>query len=343
MDYIIKREDFWLCDVPVPKGYPQSQTHVSVKYVDGKYFLSSSPYPSRHLPIWKVYIFVLLRKLTFGKFNMLYLGEWYENPCVYIEEERNENDIPIKFKLLGGCPLMKKPDDVYAAGSYCSDPDLYIEGNSFYVLNRETIKHPNPQFGYTNVYLMKCKVENYICKKEKCELMFENDGEKSPCIIKHRDFYYYFSLDTNSLNDGKPCNSLNIRESKESLWHWGEKRAIKIYKGSYEPWHMSIFAYNEKLYAIIACIKDGIKQRCWQMLGEFNEDITKLKIYQTPLTDYNSYRGAAIVRDDGEFILYNTTVHEKIHGSKAVDGRDVIMAHMPFDKLLDYIQKEETK
>ena len=77
------------------------------------------------------------------------------------------------------------------------------------------------------------------------------------------------------------------------------------------------------------------------MLGEFNQDLSCLKIYQTPLTDYSSYRGAACVNKNGEFVLYNTTVHEKIAGSKSVDGRDVIMAHMQFDKLLGIIREYE--
>ena len=85
----------------------------------------------------------------------------------------------------------------------------------------------------------------------------------------------------------------------------------------------------------------GIGHRCWQMLGEFDDDLTYLKIYRTPLTDYASYRGAACVTDSGLFVLYSTTVHEKIKGSKSVDGRDVIMAKMPFNELLRMLKERE--
>ena len=104
---------------------------------------------------------------------------------------------------------------------------------------------------------------------------------------------------------------------------------------------MSVFQYQNRLYAIIACVKKGEGHRCWQMFGDFDEDLTSLTIYNTPLTDYKSYRGAACVTPEGEFVLYSTTVHEQIKGSKAVDGRDVIMAHMPFKQLLETLRKNE--
>ena len=74
------------------------------------------------------------------------------------------------------------------------------------------------------------------------------------------------------------------------------------------------------------------------MFGEFNEDLTELVIYPTPLTDYNSYRGAAVVRDDGVFVLYSTVLWEHIKGSKSVDGRDVILAQCAFSDLLNRIK-----
>lgn len=340
MDCIFSKKDFVLCDVPVPQGYPQSQTHVGVKIVEGQYYLSTSPYPSRILPVWKLYFLVFLRKLTLGKANYLYRGEWFENPCLYKGIVTNGDEIPSRFQLIEGSPLMDRPKDLYGYGSYCSDPDIYTEDGTFYILNRETIKHPNPQLGFTDVYLIQGKIKNGAFEKEKCQKLFDNDTDKSPCLIK-KGIYYYLSLETNSYNDGKPCVKLNKRTSECSLWNWSEKKGIKLIRGNYEPWHMSVFMTNNKLYTVIACIKDGIKQRCWQMLGEFSDDLSELKIFQTPLSDYNSYRGAAIVRKDGEFILYSTTVHEKVNGSKSVDGRDVIMAHMPFERLLSELRYRE--
>lgn len=112
------------------------------------------------------------------------------------------------------------------------------------------------------------------------------------------------------------------------------KTFINIEKGNYEPWHFSVFDFEDKLYAIIACVRHGEKQRCWQMLGEFDEGLTTLKIYQTPLTDYKSYRGSALVTDYGDFVFYNSVVNEKIKKGKSVDGREVIVASRSFESLI---------
>jgi hypothetical protein len=47
------------------------------------------------------------------------------------------------------------------------------------------------------------------------------------------------------------------------------------------------------------------------------------------------------VREDGLFVLYSTTVYEKLKCSKSVDGRDVIMASMPFNDLLKQLRNNE--
>ena len=76
------------------------------------------------------------------------------------------------------------------------------------------------------------------------------------------------------------------------------------------------------------------------MLGEFADDFSSLRVYKTPLTDYNSYRSSAIVHD-GQFILYNSTVDEKIPGGKSVDGREIIVAEMPFKDVISKLRQYE--
>ena len=115
---------------------------------------------------------------------------------------------------------------------------------------------------------------------------------------------------------------------------------VAVESGHLLPWHMSLFSYDDKLYTIIACVEKGDKsKKIWQMFGEFSDDLSKLIVFPRPLTDYNSYRGAALVNEQGIFILYSTTVHEHILGSKSVDGRDVVMAHMPFTDLCREIKQ----
>ena len=339
MNVIFKRNDFALCKVPVPKGYPQSQTHCGIAYSDGSYYMTTSPYPNPIMPQWFRYIAAALKKITFGKVNYLYLGEDFENPMLYEAVKYTEKQIPIGFKLVKGSPLMQKPNDKYGTGSFCSDPDLSIDSKKLYVLNRSTVRGNAEHKGETAVHLIKGIVENGRFVAEKNEPLFY-EGYKSPCLSKIGNTYYYFCLDTNSYNTGEPCKALFVKESVDMV-HWSEAKSISINNGIYEPWHMSVFKNGGKLYAIIACVKRGVGHRCWQMLGEFNETLSGLKIYQSPLTDYKSYRGSALVRDDGEFILYNTTVREKVKGGKSVDGREVMMAHMPFDELVMKLKENE--
>lgn len=340
MKTIFLRTDFELCYVPVPKGYPQSQTHCGIGIWGDRWILTTSPYPNPKYPKWRIYLYAAINKLSFHKIQLFCRGEKYENPCVYIG--RNDK-YPTFFSLVSGSPLMNCPKNKYGLGSYCSDPDLFIENGLFHVLNRTSYRKAKtgvPTIDYeTVVHLINFSIENdKVINKEIIDLFHEQYA--SPCLIKFGDYYYYYCLDTNAYNTGEACKALYVRRSKCICKGWSEKIPIKLIKGGYEPWHMSIFTNANRLYSIVACIQKGISHRCWTMLGEFSEDLSSLKIYQTPLTDYKTYRSAAIVKD-GEFILYNTTVHEKIKGGTSVDGREIIMAHMPFDELLKNLQKNE--
>lgn len=339
MSVIFKREDFLLCVVPVPKGYPQSQTHTGVVISGGKYYLTTSPYPNPKRSILFRYFSAIIRKLSFRKINLIYRGEDYENPMLYEAINFTNDNIATGFKLVKGSPLMQKPEDKFGAGSFCSDPDLSFFDGKIHVLNRTTIRGNQENDGETIVHLIKGYVDNNTFVEESLIHLFK-ESYKSPCLTKIGNRYCYFCLDTNSYNDGEPCKALLLRES-DDMTNWSDQRRVQLNNGMYEPWHMSVFNYGERLFAVIACIKKGESHRCWQMLGEFNETLSDLKIYQTPLTDYKSYRGSACVTNDGEFILYNTTVREKIKKSNSVDGRDVIMAHMPFEKLVNTLKDRE--
>lgn len=342
MECIFDKGSFSLCYVPVPKGYPQSQTHCGVKMWNDNIYMTTSPYPAYKLPQWKLYMSVIIRKLSFNKINLIKRGEDYENPCIYVQ---NGLDLyPVKFKPCYNNPIENKPEDKYGLGSYCSDPDLFIDNGKVFVLNRKsyrksTVGTLNERYD-TEVYLIEGSLEEDSFKLHSIDKIFD-DGDTSPCILKYNDVYVYLSLDTNSYNTGEPCKAVNIRTSSSIRCGWSEKRQVELKRGDYEPWHISLFKYKEELYAIIACIQKGVGHRCWTMLGAFNEEMTELRIYQTPLTDFKSYRSSAIVNMEGEFILYNTTVNEKISGGTSVDGREIIMAHMPFNELLKKLRENE--
>ena len=339
MSVIFNRDDFELCDVPVPKGYPQSQTHAGVVIKGDVYYLTTSPYPSIKRPRWYIYIAAALRKLSFNKIGKLKIGEDYENPMLYEAVKYTEDKIAVGFRLVKGSPLMPKPIDNYGGGSFCSDPDVSIIGEYICVLNRTTVRGNKSYNGDTFVHLIKGNVEENSFVQNSARILFK-EGLKSPCLIEFAGKNFYFSLDTNSYNDGQPCKALLKRDSDDMI-HWSNLKEVELEKGDYEPWHMSVFTYHDRLYSIIACVKKGESHRCWQMFGEFNDSLSKLTIYQTPLTDYQSYRGAACVTAKGEFVLYNTTVREYLKGGKSVDGREIIMAHMPFTELLKKIRDNE--
>lgn len=341
MEVVFKKSDFILCDVPVPKGYPQSQSHCTIKYHNGTLYLTTSPYPVIRRKRWETYFWLIVKKLSLGLVNIFYNGEDFENPLIYKGCSNNSDLFPTKFDLLKNCPLMDKPEDKYGLGSYCSDPDLFIDDGVFYVLNRTSARKSNTGNSYvdyeTSIFLIEGKPNGDAFNTKKIHFLF-NSQDASPCIAKYNNNYFYFSLDTTSYNTGAPCKSLNMRKRIGELWDWSEPKTINLENGIWEPWHMSVFNYNNKLFAIVACIERGVKQRCWQILGQFNEDLSELKLFQKPLTDFNSYRGSAIVTEEGYFILYNTTVYEKIKGGTSVDGREIIMAYMPFEELLSQLQ-----
>ncbi len=340
---IFKREDFVLCDVPVPQGYPQSQTHSGVAWYDGRLYLTSTPYPNRRLSRWRIYFNVLLRKLSNGM--LIKDAEIYENPCLYVSDKNQLSEIPTTFSPLAPFPLMDTPKKEYGLPAFNSDPDIFIENGHCYILNRTVCRTRLLKHGYeckTKIFLIIGEVGKETFELKKIQQIKEwNKPYVSPCLIKHNGKYILSYLDTNSAIDAKSFCGLYLQQlsALDNLSRCNEYKEIKISAGRLLPWHMSLFSSRGRLYSIIACVKRNDKSRkIWQMLGEFNDNLTELTIYRTPLTDYQSYRGSAFVREDGLFVLYNTTLWENVQGSKSVDGRNIIVATKSFYELLKEIR-----
>lgn len=348
MKTIFNKEDFTLCFVPVPSGYKQSQTHSGIAIHNGTFYLTSSPYPSGGESKFMAYFRAIQHKIGL-KLIPPFVPEAWENPCLYIQSEENNGGYPIDFKLLQKTPLMSPPEPYYGLPAFNSDPDIFIENDTIHILNRQTYRTKicpgEPLNKYRNrIYHIYGKIDNKRFYYLGTELLLDSENMIcSPSLTKFKGQYLLSELETNTYNEGDNFKGLFIASSSSisGLKDFKNCERVEVNSGEYLPWHMSLFSYREKLYTIIACIKKGVSHRLWQMLGEFSDDLSSLKIYQTPLTDYRSYRGAAIVDEHGEFILYNTTVHEKIKGGKSVDGREIIMAHMPFVELLEKIKNNE--
>lgn len=340
MDIIFKKSDFRLCDVPVPKGYPQSQTHAGISVYNGEFFLTTSPYPAVRRKTIKTYLRAALNRL-FGKVT----ADSYENPCIYVGV--NDGSVPAnRFSALTKNPLMETPYSYYGLPSYNSDPDIFIEKNNVYVLNRVVHRRPLKEGGFNydcRLFLIKGKLLNGKYRYMGTSVLLDDVEFGSPSLIKYRDRYVLFSITSSCYNDGNNTFLMtkSYSDTVEGFNNNSNRESIEVDILGFTPWHMSVFAYEGVCYAVVACVKHGECRRCWQMLGVFNEDLSSLKIYKTPLTDYNSYRGSACVTENGDFVLYSTTVDENIKGSKSVDGRDVIVAHLPFVVLLERIKKAE--
>lgn len=357
---VFQKKDFKLCDVPVPDGYPQSQTHAGIAYIPNKlggysYWLTSSPFPNKKTNKFILKLKILIKRILNSYItsnisksshskkdtqNIKKRGEDFENPMLYFANEDENSLPPTKFIPFKDNPLMDKPEDLYGGGTYCSDPDIFIENSDVYILNRESYRRYYCK--ETNTYDPFVRINLIIGGLEKNDFYIKNISTKftdneiagSPCIFKYNEKYHYIYLVTNSYNDGLPSEKMVVRSDTKITGEFEKRKNINIHGGKYEPWHFSVFNHNDRLYAIVACIIKGEKGRCYQMLGEFDKELNNLTIYQTPLTDFKSYRGAAFVREDGLFVLYSTTVHEEIKGSQSVDGRDIIMAHKPFKDVL---------
>lgn len=340
---VFSNKDFILCSVPVPEGYPQSQTHAGVAKIGDRTIIVSSPFPNIKRSMIHTYFRVGLRKLTLGHLCNEKPGEYFENPCIYINTDDDQPSI--EFRLLQSRPLMEPLDPFYGLPAYNSDPDVYVEENIIYVLNRciyrtrLTPERKRDEYEI-RIFLIKGLLIDGKFKYISTNLFKETtDLIVSPCMTHYKGKYIYTSLWTNSYNDGESFEGLRFVEGSkiEDLMTNEVWQEVQVDINEWIPWHMSLFKNQDKLYSIIACVKRGQPHRCYQMLGVFDEDLSRMTIYPTPLTDMPSYRGAAYVDESGTFVLYNTTVYEKMKGGKSVDGREIIMASMPFEKLLDII------
>lgn len=342
---IFEKKDFTLCDVPVPDGYPQSQTHSDIIQYNGRLVLSTSPFPEER-DMRKRAIKKILRKLTGGRLGKLTNGEAFENPCLYISIASSDST-PTVFKPMAHNPLVGTPEKFNGIPSFNSDPQVFFDRGQIFVFNRVIRRElnrgndPGKYHYLTDIYRIDGSVAEDNFSVENVSL-FRQFTEPciSPSVIHFRDAYYFVYLDSYSYNDGETFNGMYVIKSNtlDGLKEEQNVSKIEVTKpDNILPWHFSLFQYNNKAYAVIACVERGRKNRCIQMLGEFDEKLSLLRIFETPLTKLSSYRSCAFVDDTGMFVLYNATVNEYFKNDKSVDGRSIVITKMNFEKLLDKI------
>lgn len=346
MKTIFKKNDFRLCKLPVPPGYLYAQTHVGVGYscsgIGGcHWFLVSSPYPN---PKRKT----IIRALRFVARHLFNIktksSDWYENPMFYYSDSVEKT--PTEFTAFPSNPLMDTPEDLYGCGAFNSDPDIYVEGDNIYVLNRPTWRKHSKEGNvvlYSKLYLIKIQYNGNIFTSSKPINLFDYPNANcSPSLTFFEGKFRIFSLLSNSYNTGEPCESVEMRSCIKIDGNYDDSQLICVETKDYQPWHFSVFHYQTRLYSIVACTKGREPQRCYQMLGEFSDDLKRIHIYQMPLTDMKSYRGAAVVLPNGNFILYSSII-EPFKDSVSVDGRDIVVAESNFDIVLKTLKEYDKK
>ena len=341
MEAIFTEKDLTVCDVPVPKDYPQSQTHAGAAIYNGRVYLTTSPFPQ----IKKGWVWAhwdgLLYRLTNGKLPRQH-GDIEENPMLYWGEKGVA--APTKFTPFMGNPIVSLPPALFGYPAYNSDPDIFIENDDIYVINREYLRRiPAGAKHYAGDSRIRLDMVHFKATEYGVEYLnagiFKESDENilSPCLTKWNGKYRLIYLDTFScLYPETECH-LYMESADSVMEHYGGKQEIKIESEGFIPWHLSVFWHDNRIYSVVACVKKGHPKRLYQMLGFFDEALMTLSIYQKPLVAIPSYRGAAHVTEKGEFVLYSTTDKYPLKGSKAVDGKDVVMGKMAFEKLLKEI------
>lgn len=342
---LFNKSEFKMCTIPVPKGYPQSLTHCGVALVGDTTFLIASPYPvvSRH-PLLE-YLRILINKISYGFLGKTVNGEIFENPCIYVGVGCN---MPSKFLPIYDNPIEKTPLPIYDLPSYNSDPDLFVENGRFYILNRVVHRKRGERGELSNeIHLFQYQgyLEQHRLKLEEKKLIYTSEKSiLSPCFTKYNNVYHYFYIESNSAIDSASFDGIFVTKSNVILADLKDVpfNRIGVSNSKWLPWHMSLFVSKGKLYSLVSCVYKGDpSKKVWLMLGEFDNDVKTLHIYNTPLTDYNSYRSSAYVNDDGVFVLYASTVNEKIKGSSSVDGRDIILTYTSFESLINQLKERE--
>lgn len=335
-----KKEDFILCDVPVPEGYPQSQTHAGIAVYNGRWYLTTSPFPMISHSKFVNYLYSGIHKITKGVLINPKPADRFENPCLYIGET-GENP-PCRFSLLPPSPLMDTPEKPSTGHAYNSDPDIFIDGDYAYILNRvysHSINNDGSRVFESKVYFIKGRlsIDRFEVNTSGLLGVWNSSSVVSHSLTKYDDLYRLIYIDSKSSLDASTFNGLYIKSSESvlGLRNVDEVKKVRVEAGDMLPWHLSLFQYDGDLYTIIACVKKGDPQKkVWQMLGKFDRSLSLLHVYNRPLSDYWSYRGCAYVTPKGLFVLYNTTWNERVRGTKSVDGKDIIMANVPMENLL---------
>lgn len=305
-------------------AYGNSPVHVGVHYsknpvIGSKVWLSMSPY--------------------------IGYNDDFENPCIYRSDDSVTEDFATKFIPYNKNPLVGKPgepDDL----SFNADPDVITEDGVVHIINRPVI-NKNTTTLEKDWYVDYFKTTDFVEFTPPVRIYgglfngIDNLAIASPAIVFWNNNFRIYDLVTTSWNSVEGyCYGMRIMDSptmglnSHSSYTFGRFYGYKL-----EPWHMSVFEYNGKLYSIVCAKTRGFNGadsgRIY--LGIFDDTGTNLYIFRKPLTDFRTYRSDAYVRDDGVFVLYASMFDEPYGGIN--NARRILADAMDFEKLLSRVRR----
>lgn len=333
---VFSKANFQLCSVPHPTSppagqypsgiYPYAPVHIGVHYVPtgfngAKIWLSNSPYAP-------------------GTTN----ADHYENPCVW----RSDDTVypPTNFIAYSKNPLIGKIG-TSTTRDFNSDPDIIIANDELILLNREFYRNSDgsPIDIYSCFFKGVFSGGTLTDFTPKVKLIEQLDSDVypnyigSPALIYWQNKYTIFDILSGSFNSSDKnmeCKYIRMSQCDSlGLGSMSEIRKIGILSNNIEPWHISVFEYSGKLYAIVNGTTRGKTgmDSARIYFAEFDSEVKNLFIHSRPLTDFRTYRSDAFIDENGLFILYASSYLDTFNGGTGAGGVDMFVTSMYFSDL----------
>lgn len=279
-----------------------------------------------------------------------------ENPILCFSDAQSPNTPPTEWKVYG--LVNEKPLD-----GYNSDPTLLHKDGQLYVLWRENYEWSDKPHKFIRVTYM-AKVNNGTIEKIANEILYtedkEVDAETCPTFMINGNgsvtaYAMHLKFHSERIRDMRPwmkriattivciTDLLGLYSQQKhygiALWQqqksslepfiYGKTVKIKNCNKLYRPWHMDLFDWHGKRYAVI----QSNMMNADICLAE-SEDMETFSFYKKPLITNATigklgiYKPCAGVTEDGTFFLYYT--------AQDVDNRKLnklYLTTMDFDQL----------
>lgn len=281
-----------------------------------------------------------------------------ENPILCYAEETDPNTPPTEWKVYG--LVNEKPED-----GYNSDPTLLYKDGQLYVFWRENYEHsPKPHKYIRATYVV--KVNNGTFEKIGKEILYtedkEIDAETCPTFMLNKDgsitaYAMHLKFHSERIRDMRlqwmkklalkvvgltDLLGIYSQQKHYGIATWQQKgdltepfvytKTTKIASCNklYRPWHMDLFEWKGKRYAIIQT-----NQMNADLCLAVSNDMESFRMYKQPLITNATigklgiYKPCAGVTPGGKFYLYYT--------AQDPDNRKLnklYLTTMSFDELL---------